>query len=192
MSNDNDNMFHEENNNDNDNVSNDNDNMSNEENEERINPEQNDKLNKLQEKLDTAKSKKTPNNEEIKSDYIKTPKCLIDKRIVINRQTKDNKSFMDAITLSLYCKKIGKNNTRSKNARKYSDTINWKNINFPPTGQDYKHFEANNENIKLNVLEIDDNEKIYYIYESNYDDRQNTVNVLLLEKKTLVICYKFI
>ena len=41
---------------------------------------------------------------------------------------------MDAVTLSLYCKTIGKNNTSSKNIRRYSDTINWENINFPPTG----------------------------------------------------------
>ena len=96
------------------------------------------------------------------------------------------KYFMDAVTLSLYCKSIGKNNTRPKNIRKFSDTTNWENINFPPTGQDYKQFEANNEDIKLNVLELDDNEKIYCIYKSDSDDRQNTVNILLLEKNHYV------
>ena len=62
-------------NNDND-MSDDNDNnMSNEENEENTSPEQNDKLNKLQKKLDTLK---------IISDHVKTPNCLINKRIIIN------------------------------------------------------------------------------------------------------------
>ena len=105
MSNDNnDNMSN--NNNDNNNMSDDNDNnMSNEENEEKISPEQNDKINNLQKKLDTIKSKKTP---KIKSDHVKIPECLINKRIIINPQTNDNKSFMDAVTLSLYCKGIGK------------------------------------------------------------------------------------
>ena len=49
------------------------------------------------------------NRDKNKSDFVKTPECLKNKRIVINPQTKDNKSFMDAITLSLFCKSIGKN-----------------------------------------------------------------------------------
>ena len=44
---------------------------------------------------------------------------------------------MDAVILALYSKAIGKNNTRPNNIRKYSDTINWNDINFPSTDQDY-------------------------------------------------------
>ena len=168
MSNDeiNNNMSNEEN----DNVSNEekinseqNDNVYNEENEEKINPEQNDKLHKLQNKIDTIKNKNTLNNEKIKSDHVKTPKCLANKRIIINPQTNDNKFFMDAVTLSLYCKSIGKNNTRPKNIRKYNDAINCENINFSPTGQDCKQLEANDENVKLSVLELNNKEKFDHI-----------------------------
>ena len=120
-----------------------------------------------------------------KLDYVKTPKCLIKKKK--NPLTKDKKSFMDAVTLSLHIKSIGKNNTRPNNIRKHSDTIKWENINFSATGQDYKHLEANNEDIKLNVLEMNDKEMFEYIYKCSLD-RKNEVNVLLLQKKALCIC----
>ena len=86
---------------------------------------------------------------------------------------------MDIVTLSSYCKSIGKNNTGPNKIRKFSGTINWENINFPPTGQDYKQLEANNENIKLNGLELNDEENFFCIYKSSLH-RKNEVNVLLL------------
>ena len=98
---------------------------------------------------------------------------------------------MDSVTLSLYCKSIGKNNTRSKNIRKYSDTINWENISFPPT-EDYKQLETNNENIKLNVLELNDNQIFDYVYRSRLDNRKNKVNLLLLEKKHYIYIKKLV
>ena len=100
--------------------------------------------------------------------------------------TKDNKSFLDSVSLSVHHKQIGKNNTRQNKIRKYSDTFNWKNVNFPPTNEDYKQFEKDNEDINLNILEIKDNEEIDHVYESKLDDRKNKVNLLLLEKKHYV------
>ena len=73
--------------------------------------------------------------------------------------TKDKNSFLDSVTLSLHHKTIGKNNTRSNNIRKYSDTVNWQNIKFPTTEKDYKQFEIDNEDISLNILAINDDEK---------------------------------
>ena len=58
---------------------------------------------------------------------------------------------MDAVTLSLFCKPIGKNDTRFSKIRKYSDTI-------------------------ITIDTID----------TNLFDRQNQVNLLLLEKKHYV------
>ena len=118
-----------------------------------------------------------------KSDYVKTPEFLVKRKLIINPLTKDNKSFLDSVTLSVHHKVIGKNNTRQNKIRKYSDTFNWKNINFPPTNEDYEQFEKDTEDIKLNILEIKHNEEIDYVYESKLDDRKNKVNLLLLEKK---------
>ena len=75
---------------------------------------------------------------------------------------------MDAAILSLFSQTIGK--IRPKNIRKYSDTINWENVNFPPTGQDFKQLEVNNEDIRLNVLQMNDKEKFEYIYKSTLYD----------------------
>ena len=57
-------------------------------------------------------------------------------------------------------------------------------MNFPTTKQDYKQFEIDNEDINLNILKIKGDEKeTDYIYKSNFDDRKNKVNLLLLENK---------
>ena len=105
--------------------------------------------------------------------------------------TKDNKSFLDSVTLSLNHKIIGKNNTRPNKIRKHSDTLNWKNINFPPTSEDYKQFEIDNKDVKLNILEIKSDEKeIDYIYKSNFDDRKQS-KYIIVRKKTLYICKRF-
>ena len=155
-------------------INEENNNMSNKAN--KITDEQNNKLKNLEKKLD-------PNIKKEDLDFVKTPGYLSKKRIVINPQTKDNKSFMDAITLSLFCKSIGKNNTRPNNVRKFSDTINWEDINFPLTCEDYEQFEKNNKDMKLNVLELNDNQVYDYVYRSKHDKRKNEVNLLLLKKK---------
>ena len=145
-------------------------------NKKNISDEQNNKLNNLEKKLDLKIKKED-------TDYVKTPEYLSKERIIINPQTKDNNFLMDAITLSLFCKSIGKNNTRPINIRKFSDTINWEDINFQPTGEDYIQFEKNNKDMKLNVLELNDNQIYDYVYRSKHDKRKNEVNILLLQKK---------
>ena len=119
------------------------------------------------------------------SDSVKTPEFLVSKRLIINPLTKDNKSFPDSVTPSLHHKTIGKNNTRPNKIRKYRDTFNWENINFPPTEKDYKQFEIDNKEFNLNILEIKDGEEeIDYIYKSQFElDRKYKVNLLLLENK---------
>ena len=112
------------------------------------------------------------------SDFVKTPKFLVNKMIVLNPLTKDKKSFMDAVTLSLYSKTIRQNNTRPSNIRKYSDCINWEDIDFPPTVQDYGMLEKNNKNISLNVLEIGETERFNYIYKSSDRKGQNKSNIV--------------
>ena len=86
------------------------------------------------------------------SDYVKTPEILISKKSIINPLTKDKKSFVDSITLSLYHKRIGKNNTRPTKIRPFSDVFNLDNIDFPPPHYDYKQFEDDNKNVNLNIL----------------------------------------
>ena len=122
------------------------------------------------------------------SDFVKTPEFLIKKMIVLNPLTKD-KTFMDAVILSLYSKTISKNNTRPSNIRKYGDTINWEDINFPPTGADYTMLEKSN--VSLNVLEQDEKERFQYIYKSSEFNRKNKIDLILLEIKHVYLKNKF-
>ena len=137
--------------------------------------------NKLPITINDLEEEKVTNNKG--TDYVKTPEFLVSKILIINPLTNDNKSFLDSVTISLHHKTIGKNNTRSKKIRKYSDTFNWKNINFPPTHEDYKQFEIDNKEVNLNILTIKGDENDY-IYKPRFEsDRKYKANLLLLENK---------
>ena len=106
------------------------------------------------------------------------------KKAVLNPKSNDNKSFQYFITLSLYYKEIGNNFNRITKIKLYANNVNWNNINFPPTEQDYENFEINNLEIALNIYQLN-NEKISQLYKSNYD-RTKQVNLLLLENKNVL------
>ena len=142
----------------------------------------------LKPKINNNKKQKLSSNEDLheeNSDFVKTPEFISKKTFVINPLTNDNKSFMEAVILALYSTTIGRNNTRPNNIRKYSDTIIWDDINFPPTSENYVMLEKNNS-FNLNVFEIDNEKRLRYIYYSTLD-RKNIVNLILLEKKTLCL-----
>ena len=102
-------------------------------------------MNEQSKTINNSKEPRISNNK--KSDYVKTSDFQVNKGVVINPVTNDNKSFQDSVTLSLHHKTIGKNNARPNKIRKYSDTFNWENINFPPTEKDYKQFEIDNKDV---------------------------------------------
>ena len=57
----------------------------------------------------------------------------------------------------------------------------------PPPPQDYQNFEINNSSVALNILQMNDQEEIDYLYESKFNNtRRNIVNLLLLENKHYV------
>ena len=72
-------------------------------------------------------------------------------------------------------------NNRITKIEPYIINLNWNNINFPPTNQDYASFEINNENISLNIYQLD-NEIISQLYKSIHN-RPKEINLLLLENK---------
>ena len=147
----------------------------------------NDNLEEPKINILNEQSRAINNLEESKiNNHVKTLEFLISKKIILNPlTTNDNKSFLDSVRLSLHYKTIGKNNTRPNKIRKYSDTFNWKNINFPPAEKDYKQFEIDNKEVNLNILAIKGDEKeIDHIYKSQFEpDRKYKVNLLLLENK---------
>ena len=58
---------------------------------------------------------------------------------------------------------MGKNFARPSNIETHIGNFNWGNNNFPPTEEDYKQFEIDNETVCLNILKIDDEKEINYI-----------------------------
>ena len=108
---------------------------NNELKQEKLNPKNNKKKQKKLSSIEDLHKENMSKNKD--SDYLKTPEFISKKKFVINPLTTDKNLFMDAVILGLYSKTIGKNNTRPKNIRKYSDTINWDGINFPSTEEDY-------------------------------------------------------
>ena len=92
----------------------------------------------------------------------------------------DNKCFQYSITLSLYHQEIKHNSQRISMNKPYVNNFNWKNINFPPTQQDYRTFEININSVALNILQINDQQKISHYYKSQYNKTRESKIILLM------------
>ena len=88
------------------------------------------------------------------ASYIDTPDWIKNKKCAINPKIKnDVYCFMYAITVELDRNEIGKNVERiSKKLMQYANKINWHNIDFPASHEDYVFFEQLNSDIALNIL----------------------------------------
>ena len=91
-----------------------------------------------------------------------------------------NKCFQYSTTLSLFHLKINCHLERITKIKYYMNNFNWENINFPPTQQDYEQFEMNNNTIALNILKIQEQEKISHHYKSRYNKTRKNKTVLLM------------
>ena len=105
------------------------------------------------------KYKKKINN----STFIKTPEWLALKRSVLNPLNNDNKYFQFSVILSLYNKQIGKSFCRISKIRPYINNLNWENINFRSQEQDYNTLEMNNKSVVLNVLQVNNEQKLNHL-----------------------------
>ena len=88
--------------------------------------------------------------------YIDSPKWLKDKRSTINHKNNDDKCFQYAATLALNLDKIKKDPQRISKIKPFIDQYNWKDIDFPSTGKDWRKFELNNK-IAPNILYVPHN-----------------------------------
>ena len=83
--------------------------------------------------------------------------------------------------------KLEKKCCRISKIRPYINNLNWENINFPPKEQDYNTLEINNKSITLNILQVNNEQKISHLYKSEYNrTRENKVILLILEDKHYV------
>ena len=101
--------------------------------------------------------------------YIDSPKWLKNKKSTINLNNNDYKCFQYAVTLALNLDKINDHSERISKIKPFIEQYNWKNIDFPYKGKDWKKFELNNE-IALNILYVPHNtKKIEVAYKSKYN-----------------------
>ena len=90
--------------------------------------------------------------------YIDSPKWLKDKKSTINLKNNDNKCFQYTVILALNVARIKKDPQRISKIKPFIDQYNWKDIEFPSTGKDWRKFELNNK-VALNILYIPHNTK---------------------------------
>ena len=110
--------------------------------------------------------------------YIDSLKSVKNKRATINPQNKkDDRCFQYAVTVALNHEQIKDHPERISKIKPFIDKYDWKEIDFPSTGKDWKKFESNNKSIALNILYVPYNtEKIRRAYKSKHNlTRENQV-----------------
>ena len=110
--------------------------------------------------------------------YIDSLKSVKNKRATINPQNKkDGRCFQYAVTVALNHEQIKDHPERISKIKPFTDKYDWKEIDFPSTGKDWKKFESNNKSIALNILYVPYNtEKIRHAYKSKHNlTRENQV-----------------
>ena len=115
--------------------------------------------------------------------YIDLPKWVKNKRATINPQNKkDDRYFQYAVTVALNHEQIKDHPQILSKIKLFIDKYDWKEIDFPSTGKDWKKFESNNKSIALNILYVPHNtEKIRHAYKSKYNlTRENQVILLMI------------
>ena len=90
--------------------------------------------------------------------YIDSPKWFKNKKSTINPNNNDYKCFQYAVTLALNLDKINNHPERISKIKPFIEQYDWKDIDFPSKGKDWKKFELNNE-IALNILYVPKNSK---------------------------------
>ena len=119
--------------------------------------------------------------------YIDSPKWVKSKRATINPQNKkDDRCFQYAVTVALNHEQIKVHPERISKIKPVIDKYDWKEIDFPSTGKDWKKFESNNKSITLNILYVPYNtEKRRHAYKSKYNlTRENQV---ILSKNGIIL-----
>ena len=114
--------------------------------------------------------------------YIDSRKWLRNKKATINPKIDNNKYFQYALVVALNYKQNKYHPERASKIKSFIDKYNWKEIDFPSHGKDWKKFESNNKKVALNTLYMPYNtEKVRPAYKSKYNlKRENQVILLVI------------
>ncbi|XP_057310047.1 uncharacterized protein LOC130648044 [Hydractinia symbiolongicarpus] len=119
------------------------------------------------------------------SPYVELPKWVASKKAIINPKNEDKECFKWAIIASLHHDEIEKDPQRISKLKHHVDLYNWDGIEFPTSIKSIYKFEANNPDIVVNVLYIDE-KRINILRRSVHNGRTKVVTLLLItnDKKT--------
>ena len=122
------------------------------------------------------------------ASYIPTPDWIKNKKATINpKNAKDVYCFMYAMTIALYHKELGTNPKRiSKRLMEHIPLLNWHDIGFPVSYNDYIIFEKLNEDITLNIFYVPFNQKTIcseYISNRNYTVKKQITLLKITDDK---------
>ena len=113
--------------------------------------------------------------------YIDSPEWIKNKKVTINPNNNDDKCFQYALTVALNHQNVKTNPQRITKIEPFIDLYNWKEIDFPSQGKDWKKFEPNNKSIALNILYVPHNtKKICHAYKSKYNSTRENQAILLM------------
>ena len=118
------------------------------------------------------------------SSYIPLPAWISKKES--GDQPKERRSGM--LQMGRYCsvkswRDRKPSSERISNIKPYSDNYNWTGLEFPVAVNKIDRFEKNNPSVAVNVLAIGYGKEIYVCRRSKHFNREQAVNLLLLNKK---------
>ena len=119
---------------------------------------------------------------------IDSPKWLKVKKSTINPKNNDDKCFQYAVTLALNLNNIDNHPERISKIKPFIEKYNWKDIDFPSIGKDWKNFESYNE-VALNILYVPYNTKTINIAYNSKNNLAQEKQVILLMISNGQNCY---
>lgn len=117
--------------------------------------------------------------------YINLPKCLKDKRAILNIKNLDDFCFCYAILAALHPITDNSNANRVANYKPFLNELNLQNIPMPMSLESLPTFEKKNSNIAVNVFSFDQKKelKIYPVYISKKSTPEFLVNLLYISNE---------
>lgn len=114
------------------------------------------------------------------STYTDLPAIIKNKKACVNIKNKDAYCFFWSIVAALF--PVKRNAQRLSSYPFFGDVLNIKDVTIPVSFLDIKTFESNNQHISINVYSLKKNKTVVGpIYRSEYHNRKNKINLLLLE-----------
>ena len=117
------------------------------------------------------------------SSYIALPDWISKKKAGINPKNEDQECFKLAVTVVLNHGEISNHPERISNIKPYTNNYNWTRLEFLVAVNKINRSEKYNPSIAVNVLAIGKGKELYVCRRSKHFNREQAVNLLLLEDK---------